>query len=278
MSEATTTSYAVELLYEIAPVFTKAEVLTQLRDRCGAVSAVDPASEDGLNFYFPAYRVPFKDDAMPVQVAITVRDVALEDPALEKALARTLDWGEARAVADSHGASVTLTDILAVQLEYRSRLGLFQNVLQGLMELVMPSAILWRPSMKVVDPMSLLQALRPGDTRNALFGAVNARRFKSAENPGRILMDTLGLSAIGLPDFECAFDGLDPSKVEAVLMSLARYEYDLGDVIADGRVVRIPGDDGAWVCKRGPSRQQPAREVIALRAAGANTTRRAKPL
>ena len=278
MTDAATTSYAVELLYEIAPVFTKVEVLTQLRDRCGAVSAVDPGSEEGLNFFFPAYRVPFKDDAMPVQVAITVHDSALDDPALEKALARTLDWGEVRAVTDGHTAHVTLTDILAVQLEYRARLGLFQNVLQGLMELVMPSAILWRPSMKVVDPMALLQALRPGDSRDALHGAVNVRRFKSAENPGRMLMDTLGLAAIGLPDLECAFDGLDPAKVQAVLLSLARYQYDLGDVLNDGRVVRIPGSEGAWVLQRGPSRQQPPRDVFALRAAGATTTRRAKPL
>ena len=278
MTEAATTSYAVELLYEIAPVFTKAEVLGQLRDRCGAVSAVDANSDEGLNFFFPAYRVPFKDDAMPVQVAVTVHDEPLEDPALEKALARTLDWGEVRAVADGHTAHVTLTDILAVQLDYRARLGLFQNVLQGLMELVMPAAILWRPSMKVVDPMALLQALRPGDSRDALHGAVNVRRFKSAENPGRMLMDTLGLAAIGLPDLECAFDGLDPAKVQAVLMSLARYQYDLGDVLNDGRVVKIPGSDGAWVLQRGPSRQQPSRDVFALRAAGANTLRRAKPL
>ncbi|HXX94594.1 MAG TPA: DUF4261 domain-containing protein, partial [Planctomycetota bacterium] len=259
------------------PVFTKAEVLNHLRDRCGAVSAVDPASEDGLNFYFPAYRVPFKDDAMPVQVAISVQDARLEDPALEKALGRTLDWTEAKAAAERHTAHVTLTDILAVQLEYRSRLGLFQNVLQGLMELVMPAAILWRASMKVVDPMSLVQALRPGDARNPLYGAVNVRRFKSADRPGRMLMDTLGLSAIGLPDFEVPFEGIEPSKIEAILWSLVRYQFDLGDVIADGRVFKVPGTKESWVCSRSPSRQPPTREVIALKPQGATTVRRLAP-
>jgi hypothetical protein len=277
MTEAATSSYAVELLYEIAPVFTKAEVLTQLRDRCGAVSAVDPSSEEGLNFFFPAYRVPFKDDAMPVQVAVTVHDAPLEDPSLEKALGRTLDWGEARAVADSHTAHVTLTDILAVQLEYKSRLGLFQNVLQGLMELVMPSAILWRPSLKVVRPMALIQALNPGDSRNALYGAVNVRRFKSADRPGRMLMDTLGLAAIGLPDFEVPFEGVEPAQIEAILWSLARYEFDLGDVIADGRVFKVPGTKVSWVCTRGTSKQAPPREVIGLKPQGATTVRRLAP-
>jgi hypothetical protein len=277
MAEAATSSYAVELLYEIAPVFTKAELLTQLRDRCGAVSAVDPSSEDGLNFFFPAYRVPFKDDAMPVQVAITVHDAPFEDPTLEKALGRTLDWGEARAVADSHTAYVTLTDILAVQLEYKSRLGLFQNVLQGLMELVMPSAILWRPSLKVVRPMALIQALKPGESRNALHGAVNVRRFKSADRPGRMLMDTLGLAAIGLPDLEVAFEGVDPARIEAILLSLARYQFDLGDVIADGRLFKVPGTEVSWACSRGTSKQAPPREVIALKPQGATTVRRLAP-
>jgi uncharacterized protein DUF4261 len=274
----TLASYGVDLLYQFSPILTKPEVLAKLRDRCGAVAPVDPASEDGLNFFFPAYRVPFKEDAMPVQVAIAIHDVPLPDESLNKALGQTWDWREARTVAADHAAHVSLTDILAMQLEYRSRLGLFQNVLLGLMEIAIPMAIHWRPSGKLVDPVKLMKALRAGESKDALFGAVNARRFKSAENPGRMLMDTLGLSAIGLTDFECAFDGLEPEQVTAVLMSLARYEYDLGDVIADGRAVRIPGRDQSWVCRRAPSRQQPQREVIALRVAGPDTTRRARPL
>jgi len=63
-----------------------------------------------------------------------------------------------------------------------------------------------------------------------------------------------------------------------VLRSLARYEYDLGDVMNDGRAVRIPGRDGSWVCRRGPSKQQPPREVVSLRVGSPETTRRAKPL
>jgi hypothetical protein len=52
--------------------------------------------------------------------------------------------------------------------------------------------------------------------------------------------------------------------MEAVLMSLARYEYDLGDVIAVGRVVKVPGSDTPWVSTRAPSRQGPPRDVIRL--------------
>jgi hypothetical protein len=196
---------------------------------------------------------------------------------VKKALAQMWDWREASTVVSDHGSHVSLRDILAMTLEYRSRLGLFQNVLLGAMEIAMPMAIHWGPSGKFVDPVKLARALRSGDSKDALFGAVNARRFKSADRPGRMMMDTLGLSAIGLPDLEVAFEGIDPARMDAVLFSLARYEYDLGDVIADGRVIRVPGGEGSWVCKRGASRQAPAREVIALRTSGETTVRRIAP-
>ena len=125
--------------------------------------------------------------------------------------------------------------------------------------------------------MKLTRALRSGDSKDALFGAVNARRFKSADRPGRILMDTLGLAALGLPDLEVAFEGIDPARMEAVLRSLARYEYDLGDVIADGRAIKVPGSEDSWICSRGTSKQPPAREVISLKTSGATTVRRLSP-
>jgi hypothetical protein len=253
--------YSVELLYEFAPLLTPAEVAAKLTERCGSV---EPGTGDGLVFGFPAYGEAGPDGVLPVQVSVEPHVEPLDDPALEKALSQTWDWREARAVADGHGAYVTLSDRLRIPLEYRPRLGLFQNVLQGLMELAMPGAILWRPSGKVVNPVALTRALRPGEARDALRGAANVRRFKSQDRPGRMLMDTLGLSAIGLPDFEAAFEGVDPARMEAVLLSLARYEYDLGDVIAVGRVVKVPGSETPWVCTRGPSKQKPEREVIRL--------------
>ena len=67
---APVTSYAVDLLYDELPLFTRDEVLAKLRDRCGAASAMDPTPGGGLNFFFPDLRVPFKGGSAPVQVAL----------------------------------------------------------------------------------------------------------------------------------------------------------------------------------------------------------------
>ena len=47
-----------------------------------------------------------------------------------------------------------------------------------------------------------------------------------------------------------------------MLRSLARYEYDLGDVIADGRTVRCGVE--SFKCVRGSADVEPAREVFLL--------------
>ena len=93
-----------------------------------------------------------------------------------------------------------------------------------------------------------------GETRDPIKGAVNVRRTLSASTGG-VVLDTLGLGALGLPDFEISLGDRMPALFDALLRSVARYEYDLGDVIADGRVFKGEGSR-SWPSggRRPPSR------------------------
>ena len=261
MSNAPVANYAVELLYEERPLLSKAEVLTMLRDRCGAASAVDVSSPDGLNFFFPDLRVPAKGSSLPVQVAMTIEGSPLPASDTEPALKQTWDWKRVRDVVAKHTARLTLTDLLAVGLPYKSRLSFFHNVLQGINEFIAPTAILWRPSQRIVSPIALTQALRPGDKRDELKGALNLRRTVT-KGPEGIVVDTVGLAAFGLPDLEAGLGERMPMPVEALLRSLARYVYDLGDVVTDGRKVPGPPGEGTWMVRTGRSTVPPDREVL----------------
>jgi hypothetical protein len=256
-------SYIVDLLYDELPLFTRDEVLSKLRDRCGAASAMDPSPGGGLNFFFPDLRVPFKEGTAPVQVAMKVASSALPADQTQAELKQTWDWAEAKDKLARHQSHVVVSDLLAAALPYKSRLGFFQNVLGGLLELMMPVALRWRPSGKIVNPAALMKALEPGEGRDPLKGAVNVRRtlVKSA---GGVVMDTLGLGALGLPDFEIALGERMPALFDAMLRSIARYEYDLGDVIADGRSFKGGGE--SFTCQRGKSSADPARDVFVLKA------------
>jgi hypothetical protein len=255
-------SYAVDLLYEELPLLTRDEVLAKLRDRCGAASAMDPGAEGGLNFFFPDLRVPFKEGTAPVQISLGVHPGPLPADQAQAALKQTWDWAEAKDALARHRAHVVVSDLLGHGLPYKSRLGFFQNVLGGILELMQPVAIRWRPSQKLVSPAALVKALSPGDTRDPIKGAVNVRRtlVKSA---GGVVMDTLGLGALGLPDFEVSLGERMPPLFDAMLRSLARYEYDLGDVIAEGRTVKGGGE--SFRCERGTSCAEPSRDVFVLK-------------
>lgn len=255
-------SYTVDLLYDELPLFTRDEVLAKLRDRCGAASAMDPTPGGGLNFFFPDLRVPFKEGTAPVQVALMVASTPIPADQAQIELKQTWDWAEAKDRLARHQSHVVVSDLLAVGLPYKSRLGFFQNVLGGILELMTPVAIRWRPSQKFVNPVVLMKALEPGEGRDPIKGAVNIRRtlMKSA---GGVVMDTLGLGALGLPDFEVALGERMPQLFEAMLKSLAKYEYDLGDVITDGRSFKGGGE--SFRCERAKSSAEPSREVFVLK-------------
>ncbi|HZE97566.1 MAG TPA: DUF4261 domain-containing protein [Planctomycetota bacterium] len=257
-------SYAIDLLYDELPLLTRDEILGMLRDRCGAASAMDNTKDAGLNFYFPDLRAPYKESTVPVQVAMAVTSGQLPVDQVMACMKQTWDWGEAKGVVARHQASVTMSDLLASALPYKTRLGFFQNVLGGILELLMPIAIRWRPSGKFVNPKALLLALKPGDKRDLIKGAVNVRRTL-VKSVGGVVLDTVGLGALGLPDFQVSLGDRLPALFEAALRSLARYEFDLGDVFADGRTVKCGPE--SYTLARGISLVEPKREVFVLNPA-----------
>ena len=58
-------------------------------------------------------------------------------------------------------------------------------------------AISWPQSQRVGDP----EQFAAGD----LDGLINVRYFSISNDPGAVVMDTLGLHVFGLPDVQCHF-------------------------------------------------------------------------
>lgn len=77
-----------------------------------------------------------------------------------------------------------------------------------------------------------------------------------------MLMDTLGLAALGLPDLQCHFRSLTPNEVALLLYSLASYVFEHGDVIANGHTVEGIAAGSRWRCRHEVSLVPPEREVI----------------
>jgi hypothetical protein len=116
-----------------------------------------------------------------------------------------------------------------------------------------PTALSWPQSQRVGDP----EQFASGD----LDGLINVRYFSISNDPGAMVMDTLGLHVFGLPDVQCHFRDREPGEIAAMLFSTAVYEFRSGDVIADGNTISGPGDE-KLVCFQERALLAPSRRVI----------------
>lgn len=260
-------SYAADILYGETPLITGDELLEALRERIGAVEAEAGSVPGAFLFTFTDLADPAREGGQPVGVFIERGEGPLSPEEIKRALAATRDWSGAGNAANSHEARLVVSDLRAAELSYKNRLRLFQDVVAAVASCATPLAIRWISSGKLVNPLLMTRSAKPGEKRDPLAGAVNVRHLAPpAGVSARMVLDTLGLAALGLPDLEILVRLENPQKVEPFLLSIARYVFDLGDVLPDGRVLKGPTGD-RWVVKRTRAANIPAREVLQLRPA-----------
>jgi hypothetical protein len=149
---------------------------------------------------------------------------------------------------------------------------LFERVLVAILNAYPCLAIHWQPTQQFVEPQQFLSAVKeagglvfvPGPINVRLFRIVSEDEATAEPSAGDILMDTLGLAALGLSDLQCHFTGLDPEAVSRVLYNTGIYAMEHGDVIEADHTVQGIRPDEKWLCHREPSLALPERTVIDL--------------
>ncbi len=173
---------------------------------------------------------------------------------------RQLDLGQSWFFPDAQSApgrvhsTMLIGQMLGAANPWQQRLDAFTDVLGAVLEVTEPFAI-WCPnSQQLVDPVNARQ--------QPLEALINIRLFNISNDPGTMVMDSLGLHVFGLPDVQCHFRDLDPGEMFRVLFNTAAYLTERGDVIADGET--IPGITGTekWHCRHEAALVGPEREVL----------------
>jgi hypothetical protein len=262
MENAPAKTYAVDLLYEKAPALGLGDLLLALGDHLGGVEPEGEPKDGALAFRFPDLADPSREGGRPAGVLFQPAAGQIGADDARDALLFSKDWREAPVAVARHRARVVVSDVRASGIAYKNRLRLFQDVVLAAAEVAAPLGVFWRPSGKIVSPLLLGQLTRTAEKRDPVYGAVSVRM-----HPDGALADTLGLAAFGLPDFEIGLESRDPKKVGPFLHSLAKYVFDLGDVIPDGRAMKGPDGLERVVAKLGPAARPPARTVLSLRGA-----------
>lgn len=263
-------SYAVELLYADRPELSAHPLEEHLRRHSPTLERATPVEA-------PSQEEPSSTESFLFSAPHPL-DPALPGPRWRIALAATFDagrlaasaaqtwwWEEGRQILERCRFAVVVVDQNAAQLPHRIRLQLFQRIVVGVLEAYPALAIHWRRSQHLVSPQELIETALADDYSNPLPGAVNVRFFR-IDKPGgeEWLMDTLGLAALGLPDLQCHFRGLEPNDVSRVLYTTACYLYDHGPVIKNGDTVAGPREYDSWICQLEEAIAEPPRPVLDL--------------
>lgn len=276
--------YMAELLFKEVPEFREEKLMEVMRRMTGNARVLKKRIKDGaavpvgtspssntasekeeqepLVIMHTEFMVPFEDGTIPAQTCILTVQEITDKNRFKGSLEQAWHWKEAAGVISECKYQLRIHDLFTAALPHKERLQLFQQALSAVLEVVPCDALYFYGSDKIVEPSAYTQALQNGDH---LYGAMNVRLYQAGGTEARreLVMDTVGLSSLGVPDFQCHFVGLDPDQVARTLFGAAYYLFDQGDVILDGQLLGT-ADSQRWRCEHQESIVSPRRYVIDL--------------
>jgi hypothetical protein len=275
--------YTIEFLYEQQPNISSETLLASLEKYTGAVKVSDAtnhvsstfaeeAVESGeervqpLVFSHLDHKVTYDDgDVEYAQSCIYEPHMLQGFDRFDSALQQSFHWTDAQTTITKCKYSVRIHDLFAGDLPYKERFELISGVVQAILESTPCKAMFWHTSDKLVEPHAYLEASLQGEK---LYGAVNLRLYSTGKDK-EMIMDTLGLSALGIPDVQCHFYDLDPSALGRDLLVISKYLYDQGDIVHNGESIGTSANK-AYLCEHQHALVVPPRVVLDLNTGSAH--------
>ncbi len=272
-------TYGAELFFETAlPPLPQAEIMAAVQAFFPTAQLMQSAdaqaselSSGNMVMRFPDQKIIFAEGELPAQICIFVADRAsgqsvVDEPNYIPSFQQSWQFGDARTRLAGCKHSVLVTDLMTSGLPYQERIGLFQRVLYAVAQVLQPVGIHWHHSKVFVEGQMFLDNAPDSFAYNPLLGALNVRLFRIDEPQGSpdvgVVMDTLGLAALGLPDLQIHCRDLDINLLAGMLFGTGQYIFEKGDVILDGNTVAGWEESQRWVCMHEGSLVQPWRNVL----------------
>lgn len=264
--------YMIWLLFQEKAENPSLSALTdKLSQKFGKVDVV--SGEGGLrSFALTEHLVTYKNGGQAPSQVMLSECSEIKKP-FGDAIARTQFWNCPNGVElmDSCSWQVMVSDFLAGGLDALERADVLSDWLEICLELFPACTVVYfGPSCKLLTAQNARENPYTGPLR-FMHGGVNARFF-NIQGSDNMLVDTLGMYALGLPDMQYYFHGVDPNIVVRHAYNTAIYQFQNGAPIQPGDTIDgdIPGSK--WSCQYEKSLIQPARNVLNVdmgeRAAG----------
>lgn len=262
--------FMMQLLFKDKPQMPDGETAARvLSAHMGEVQLLG-CSNDLISFAAKKYLAKFKDGEMPPTVNI-FGCADFEDRFDEMQKSQMWDCMEERdRILSECRYMVLASDMLAATLTAKERAELDMDYLEALLELFPDcEAVFFQTSEKLLTADSIRNTAIKRESRFIKF-AVNARFF-NIEGTDDMMVDTLGMSTLFLPDLQYHFHGADPSGMVFHAYNIADYILNNDNPIKDGDSIDGIRDgnictDIQWKCHYEDAMIKPDRLVIDIEA------------
>ena len=258
--------FMMRLLFEKSPVKVDLETVEKaLIDKFHDIGDTNATSykEAMQLFAIKKYAVQFAEGSMPAQVVLS--NATEFDESTIDAVSRSQFWDieNSAEILSKCLYQINIFDMMSSLLDYKERCEMLMDWLEVVIDLYPSCKAIWIESAgKLILPDKIRNKSVLREERFLYYG-MNIRFF-NIEGTDDMVIDTLGLYAIGLPDMQYHFKGIDPNEIVAHAFNLAHYTYMENAPIKSGETVAgLQNDDGSkWKCQYEDSLIQPVREVL----------------
>lgn len=217
--------------------------------------------EKGAGFAAKKYLAQFKDATLHPQLMIT-SCTSFDEKNID-AFQRSQMWNcmddKERILAECKYQMIA-TDMLSATLNAKERAEMDMDFMEALVELYPTcEAVYFQNSGKLFSAEQIRSHQISKESRFIHF-AVNARFF-NIQNTDDMMVDTVGMSTLFLPDIQYHFHDMDPNLVVNHAYNIASYILDNDNPIKAGDCIDGVGNV-QWECNYEDSLIQPSREVI----------------
>ena len=254
-------TYSVELYMKEQPIILENKLLENIKKYCGNVE-ITSNQDTNITFSFMDYVLEYKNASVPVSIMISISDEESDGEKLRRSLEQSWNYDKDRQSIKNCKIKVIVTDLMAIGLEYTKRVELFQKTLYSIVELIPCVGINFHITEQVISREDYLENNPLNDEYDPLFGILNVRLFNIEGKEKEYIMDTLGLSAVGLCDLQCHFKNLNTDEVSNILYSYGYYIFDNPDAVDDMKAIEGIPENDEWKCQHEVALAEPERVVL----------------
>ena len=260
----------VKLFFESEPIFNDEKIEQELKNRFKNIEFPENSDKpvNSRHYFFNDYQVKFAEGSIPAQATIFIPDEnKIDYSELTTSFRQSWNWPQAEETVKKCSYEILITDLMSRNLDYKERIEYFQKFASSIISAMNPSAVWVRNSEMILKPTDFLEKSRQNNYQNVnVF--MNVRLFTIQGTKGEMIMDTLGLNSLGLPDFEFRFANYDAQQIAGLLFNYGHYIFENGVVIEHGNTIEGIDENQKWKCYFNHSQLEPKRVVVEINNGG----------